>query len=60
MPYSSFHPVALEEEDASIQGAGKAWIYVEPDGDVRPTQGDTKILGNILTDRWEDIWNSEA
>jgi organic radical activating enzyme len=60
VPYSSFHPVALEEEDASIQGAGKAWLYVEPDGDIRPTQGDAKILGNILTDRWEDIWSSEA
>jgi len=61
VPYSSNNPVALElknVENAEIpEGAGKAWLYVEPDGDVLPTQGMyDQILGNILTDPWEQIW----
>jgi hypothetical protein len=59
VPYSHFHPVALElaEHEEPPQGAGKAWLYVEPDGDVLPAQGmaDT-VLGNMLTDPWEKIW----
>jgi len=57
VPYSAYNPVAFEtREDEIPQGAGNAWMYVEPDGDVLPTQGmaDT-ILGNILRDEWEDI-----
>lgn len=60
VPYSALHPVALEAGDALMQGAGRAWMYVEPDGDVRPTQGDTRILGNLLSDAWEKIWGSSA
>ncbi|MFW5713645.1 MAG: PqqD family peptide modification chaperone [Brevefilum sp.] len=61
VPYSSNNPVSLELEKAEDQeppeGAGKAWLYVEPDGDVLPAQGIyNKILGNLLTDDWEDIW----
>lgn len=60
VPYSSTHPVALEiskhEEDNYVQGAGKAWLYVEPDGDVLPAQGINSVLGNFLTDPWEQIW----
>lgn len=63
VPYSQFNPVALElEEDLENQppdGAGKAWLYIEPDGDVLPTQGQyTHILGNMLTDPWENIWGN--
>ena len=57
VPYSAYNPVALEtQEDAIPEGAGKAWMYVEPDGDVLPTQGmaDT-ILGNLLRDDWSTI-----
>lgn len=57
-PYSALHPVALEAGDALLQGAGRAWLYVEPDGDVRPTQGDPRILGNLLTEAWETIWKA--
>ena len=60
VPYSAAHPVALETaEDASVSGAGKAWLYIEPDGDVLPAQGmsDT-VLGNILADAWEKIYRS--
>ena len=60
-PYSSNNPVALELEgkgyDEVPEGAGKAWLYVEPDGDVLPAQGlYDQVLGNMLTDPWEEIW----
>jgi hypothetical protein len=55
-PYSKLHPVAFEIDDARMEGAGRAWLYVEPDGDVRPAQGDPKVLGNMLKDNWEKIW----
>jgi MoaA/NifB/PqqE/SkfB family radical SAM enzyme len=58
VPYSALHPVALETGDALIEGAGRAWLYIEPDGDVRPTQGDPKLLGNLLNDPWTTIWKS--
>ncbi len=59
VPYSANHPVALEleENEEYLSGAGKAWLYIEPDGDVLPDQDDTRILGNILLDPWEKIWN---
>ena len=59
VPYSNCHPVAVElaEGKQTIpQGAGKAWLYVEPDGDVLPAQGVNKVLGNLLTDPWRKIW----
>jgi hypothetical protein len=59
VPYSAENPVAHETiEDEVPSGAGKAWLYVEPDGDVLPTQGEAdKILGNFLRDPWEKIYN---
>ena len=59
VPYSDAHPVALESaEDAEPGGAGKTWLYVEPDGDVLPAQGFAdQILGNILRDNWEKIYS---
>jgi hypothetical protein len=56
VPYSNRHPVALEAGDALIEGAGRAWLYVEPDGDVIPAQGDPKVLGNLLNEPWEKVW----
>ncbi len=57
VPYSRFHPIALElqEHDKPHSGAGKTWLYVEPDGDVLPEQGDNHVLGNFLTDPWKKI-----
>lgn len=57
VPYSSANPVAFETIDDEIpSGAGKAWMYVEPDGDVLPAQGEAdKVLGNFLRDDWETI-----
>ncbi|NWG07594.1 MAG: radical SAM protein [Chloroflexi bacterium] len=58
VPYSAQNPVALEtEEDDLPSGAGKVWLYVEPDGDVLPAQGTAdQVLGNFLRDEWEKIY----
>lgn len=56
-PYSSRNPIDLELEDTP-QGPGRAWLYVEPDGDVLPGQGINKILGNLLRDEWQHIWKN--
>ena len=59
VPYSAQNPVAFEtEEDDLPSGAGRAWLYVEPDGDVLPAQGMADhILGNFLKDDWEKIYH---
>ncbi len=58
VPYSAANPVALEvQAEEATYSAGETWLYVEPDGDVLPSQGDTHVLGNILTDSWEHIWS---
>ena len=59
VPYSASHPVAFEQSKAGNhmpEGAGKTWLYVEPDGDVLPAQGVNRVLGNILKDPWQKIW----
>ena len=38
VPYSQTNPISSELEEAP-DGAGVAWLYVEPDGDVLPSQG---------------------
>lgn len=58
VPYSPLNPVSLEVEPEEVpQGAGSAWLYVEPDGDVLPGQGINDVLGNLLEDSWDTIWN---
>jgi organic radical activating enzyme len=54
-PYSNTNPISLELESVP-EGAGRAWLYVEPDGDVLPSQGVDRVLGNLLRDSWSDIW----
>ena len=60
VPYSEHNPVSLElEVDQKVfPGAGRAWFYVEPDGDVLPGQGINKVLGNMLSSDWRQIWES--
>ena len=60
VPYSAENPVTHETiKDEVPSGAGKAWLYVEPDGDVLPAQGlADQILGNFLKDPWEKIYKS--
>ena len=57
VPYSSMNPVQFElANEELVDGAGKAWLYVEPDGDVLPAQSINRVMGNLLTDPWETIW----
>lgn len=60
VPYSADNPVAAEVvDDAVPDGAGKVWLYVEPDGDVLPAQGEPdKVLGNFLKDPWETLYQN--
>lgn len=63
VPYADCHPIALEmldENEKLAEGAGKAWLYVEPDGDVLPAQGINRVLGNLLTDDWKSIWKKSG
>lgn len=57
VPYSAFNPIALEiQEDTTSLETTPTSLYVEPDGDVLPAQGVNLVLGNLLTDPWERIW----
>jgi hypothetical protein len=58
VPYSSNNPISFEMEknEASKEGAGRTWLYIEPDGDTLPGQGSSTVLGNFLTTPWEEIW----
>jgi len=63
VPYSARNPVALElaaEDHPLPEGAGSAWLYVEPDGDVLAAQGHPQVLGNLLTDSWATLWRNRA
>lgn len=59
VPYSAHNPVALEIEEGqepAPEGAGRAWLYIEPDGDVLREQGRATVLGNAVNDDWAQIW----
>ncbi len=59
VPYSANNPFALEFKSRERPpGAGRAWLYVEPDGDVLPDQDVNVVLGNILEVSWEEIWEA--
>lgn len=56
VPYSQINPFSLEFEEHEYQsGAGIAWLYIEPDGDVLPDKSINQVLGNLLNDPWEKI-----
>lgn len=59
VPYSENNPISIELETNQElpSGIGKAWFYVEPNGDVLPAQGINKVLGNLLDNDWEGIWH---
>jgi MoaA/NifB/PqqE/SkfB family radical SAM enzyme len=60
VPYSAMHSVALEMEENEVpQGAGHAWLYVEPDGDVLPAQGVERVMGNLLEQPWDTVWKNK-
>jgi hypothetical protein len=58
VPYSADNPMALATQTDEVpSGAGRTWLYVEPDGDVLPAQGRMdQLLGNILRDDWARIY----
>jgi organic radical activating enzyme len=56
VPYSRQNPVAFEKDISAPDGAGLAWLYVEPDGDVLPAQGINRVMGNLVRDPWGKIW----
>jgi len=57
VPYSELNSVSLEleKDNSTLDGYGRSWLYVEPDGDVLPGQGILQSLGNFLTDSWINI-----
>ena len=61
VPYSVFNSFSLElEEHGSDSGSGNAYLYVEPDGDVLPSQGVNTVMGNFLVDEWLKIWDNRV
>lgn len=59
VPYSALNPVELESasdpDSGYLSGAGRGWLYVEPDGDVLPGQGISHRLGNLINDKWDKV-----
>jgi MoaA/NifB/PqqE/SkfB family radical SAM enzyme len=56
-PYSHVNPIETEA-DLPAEQAARQHLYVEPDGDVLPGQGYNVVLGNLLRDSWESIWEN--
>lgn len=56
--YCRFSPVALGLSPKRCN-AGEYSMCIEPNGDVLPCQSYYVAAGNILTDSWSSIWNSE-
>ena len=54
--YCVLNPVTLEL-GIKCCSACRITLCVEPDGDVIPCQSFFETIGNILTDKWTDIWN---
>jgi radical SAM protein with 4Fe4S-binding SPASM domain len=56
--YCRLDPVQME---LGVKGCTAALynMCVEPDGGVLPCQSYYQPLGNILTDRWDSIWNHD-
>ncbi len=55
-PYSHVNPVEVEA-GLSPEQVVRQHLYVEPDGDVLPAQGYNAVLGNLLRDPWETVWD---
>ncbi len=56
--YCELDPVALGLGIKSCNAAEYS-VCVEPNGDVLPCQSYYQAAGNLLTDSWESIWESE-
>lgn len=61
VPYSALNPIALETAEDNLPNAvGRAFLYVEPDGDVLPGQGINQPLGNLVTASLKQVWHAAA
>ncbi len=56
--YCELSPVSLDLPPKRCN-AGEYSMCVEPNGDVLPCQSYYASAGNLLTDSWDSIWNSE-
>lgn len=56
--YCSFNPLEFDLGEKRCTAA-EYNLCVEPDGEVLPCQSWYESAGNILTDPWDSIWNSE-
>ncbi len=56
--YCSFNPLELDLGEKRCT-AGEYNLCIEPDGEVLPCQSWYESAGNILTNSWDSIWNSE-
>jgi radical SAM protein with 4Fe4S-binding SPASM domain len=56
--YCQFDPI---QQNLGVKGCSAALysMCVESNGNVLPCQSYYHPLGNLLTDRWDDIWNHE-
>jgi hypothetical protein len=55
VPYASQNPIRLEESGGTL---GRAWLYIEPDGDVCPHRA-SRPLGSVLRDLIQ-LWERDA
>lgn len=55
--YCELDPVSLGLGPKQCTAA-KYNMCIEPNGDVIPCQSSYRVAGNILSDEWEEIWNS--
>jgi radical SAM protein with 4Fe4S-binding SPASM domain len=56
--YCRLSPLELQL-DAKRCNAAEYSICIEPNGDVLPCQSYYAVAGNLLSDPWERIWNTE-
>jgi len=56
-PYSLVNPVEIDANLVPEQIV-RQHLYIEPDGDALPAQGQNIVLGNLLRDDWGSIWNN--
>jgi len=54
--YCRFNPMELDLGMKQCT-AGRFNMCIEPNGDALPCQSYFEPVGNILKDRWEDVWN---
>ncbi|MBD3350147.1 MAG: radical SAM protein [Candidatus Lokiarchaeota archaeon] len=56
--YCVFNPIEMGLGPKHCSAANMS-ISIQPNGDVIPCQSYFQAVGNILTDSWDEIWNSD-